>query len=74
MILEMFSAELKEFRPTNVKQYTILQIARKLNAIHYLRNYLMRAEQHSLKELLRAYRRALSVPDGHSAFLHGLDH
>ena len=74
MILEMFSTELKEFRPTNIKHYTILQIARRFNALHHLKRYLLTAERHSSEKMLQAYRRAHSAIDPHSAFLRDLDH
>ena len=74
MILEMFSTEPKEFRPTNIKQYTLLQIARRFNALHHLETYVLRAERHSSERLLQAYRSAHSAIDRHSAFLRSLDH
>jgi hypothetical protein len=68
MILEQFLVEPKEFRPTNIKEYTVLQIARQFNALHQLKTYLLASERHSFENLLKAYRRARAATDPHSAF------
>lgn len=74
MILEIFSEGPQEFRPTDIKQYTILQIAREFNALNFSKDYLMAAERYSLTKLLKAYRKARPAADRHSAFFHALDH
>lgn len=57
MILEQISKPLDRFAPTNLEQYTALQIARKLSDLARLRDYLIAAEHHPLSALIAAYKK-----------------
>jgi hypothetical protein len=74
MILEHFSLQLPIFRPTDIRQYTVLQIARKFTAKAHLKDYLLAAERHSLPKLIQAYHTARPAQDKQSAFFQTLNH
>lgn len=74
MILEHFTPRPKTFRPTNIEQYTIFQIARRLNAGSGLKDYLVVAERYSSSKLIRAYRAAVPSAHKHKAFFDSLRH
>jgi hypothetical protein len=70
MILEHISKSLDHFSPTNIEQYTALQIARKLSDLSRLRNYLIAAERHPLSALIATYRKIRSKGGSGDFFLH----
>jgi hypothetical protein len=74
MILEHFTPHPPIFRPTDIRQYTVLQIARKFNAKAPLKTYFWAAEHHSLPKLIKAYHIARSARDKQTAFFQTLNH
>lgn len=73
MILEHFISQSKPFRPTNIEQYTVFQIARRFNADN-LRDYLLAAEHQHSSRLIKAYRAAKNAADKQKAFFKFINH
>ena len=74
MILEHFSSGLNRFRPTNIGQYTVLQVVRHFHAESSLKQYLLAAERHPSRKLVKAYHIARLARDKDSAFFSSLNH
>lgn len=62
-ILDHFLLTPERFEPTTVQQFTILQIAQKLNDLGRLRTYLVAAEHYGLAAVITAYSGAMRHPD-----------
>lgn len=73
MILEHFIPQSKPFRPANIEQYTVFQIARRFNADN-LRDYLLAADNHHSSRLIKACRGAKNTADKQKAFFEFLNH
>ena len=56
MILDYFSDCSEIFHPTNIGQYTALQILQRFKGHSHIRRYLIAAENHSAAQLVEAYR------------------
>jgi len=74
MILDHFTQEIKNFRPTTIEQYTVLQIVKKFNAKAHLKRYLMAIERHPVQRIIKAYHVALIHPESQKAFFEFLDY
>ncbi|PYP84636.1 MAG: hypothetical protein DMG65_22140 [Candidatus Angelobacter sp. Gp1-AA117] len=72
MILDHFATRKERFRPTDIVQYTVFQIARQFNDTESLRDYLRSAERYSSAKLIHAYQAASLRDDKHSAFFQSL--
>ncbi|PYP90108.1 MAG: hypothetical protein DMG65_12165 [Candidatus Angelobacter sp. Gp1-AA117] len=62
-ILDRFPKQPEEFQPSNVSEFTILQISRKIGSFKDLRTSVIAAERYSLSAVIRAYQKAMSRPD-----------
>jgi hypothetical protein len=67
-ILDQIRESVDHFAPANVVQFTVLQIARRLNDILRLYEYLRASEGHGLVFLIEAYKGASM--DGSDFFVH----
>jgi hypothetical protein len=67
-ILDQIRESVDHFGPANVVQFTVLQIARRLNDTLRLYEYLRAAESHGLVFLVEAYKGASK--DGSDFFVH----
>jgi len=72
-ILDQFPSRADEFTPTNIQQFTVLQIARQLNDLPGVRKSTMFAERYSLSDVLDAYRKAAEHKNPKSAFQEELE-
>lgn len=67
-ILDHFPLTPERFEPATVQQFTILEIARKLNDVGRLRTYLIAAEHHGLAAVISAYSGAIRQLDPRADF------
>jgi hypothetical protein len=72
-ILDQVSKSANHFHPTNIEQYTALQILLKLKGISYVRKYLVAAEHHPLVFLIDAYKRTVQGGGSSAEFFQHLD-
>jgi len=63
-ILDQVAHSHLHFAPSTVQEYFALQLARKLNDAHQLREYLSLVANHPRQLLLQAYHRALKRGNG----------
>ena len=71
-ILDQVSKSVNHFRPTNIEQYTALQILLKLKGISHVRKYLIAAEHHPLVFLIDAYKRTMQIGGSSAEFFQHL--
>jgi hypothetical protein len=73
-IFDQFATSPSPFRPTDVCQYTALQIARLLGEQPNLRKYLIASEQYSPSVLAAAYKNTKRMGGGGNEFFSALKH
>ena len=72
-ILDQVSKSADHFHPTNIEQFTALQILLRLKGFSYIRKYLLAVEHHPLVFLIDAYKRAVQGGGSSAEFFQHLD-
>ncbi len=71
-ILDRFPKHPEEFEPSNVAEFTVLQIAKKLSDLENVRSISAVAERRSLRDVINAYQQASAGPDPKAFFQNSL--
>ena len=71
-ILDRFPKHPEGFEPSNVAEFTVLQIAKKLSDLENVRSIAAVAERHSLRDIINAYQQANARPDPRAFFQNSL--
>jgi len=71
-ILDRFPKHPEEFEPSNVAEFTVLQIAKKLSDIENVRSIATVAERRSLRDIINAYQQAIATPNPRVFFQNSL--
>jgi hypothetical protein len=61
-ILELIAQSRGRFVPEDWRQYVALHLARRMEAVEQIRNFVSLMDQHSLEDVANTYRRISSLP------------